>query len=81
MGYHKKQIPKGVMGKSSKVMEELLEYDDAIEQGCTIMAQLELSDIYGALESLAASYKLTMDDLRLMSDITKSAFEDGSRRS
>jgi hypothetical protein len=79
MPYHKTKIEKGILGTPEKIIEEVLEYKDSIDQNCTIMAQIELSDIYGALESLAEKHNLTMNDLKIMSDITKSAFKDGSR--
>jgi len=80
MGYHKTKIEKGELGFISKVQEEIDEFKDAIEQDNKIMAMLELSDIYGALEELAIKYKLSMTDLKTMSDATKSAFKDGSRK-
>lgn len=79
-GYHKREIKKGVLGEPSKIREELEEYEDAVEQGIMIMAQCELSDLYGALEALAAQHDLTMDDLSAMSDATKRAFKDGTRK-
>lgn len=81
MGYHKREIVRGVLGYVSKVREELEELEDALEQKAYIMAMLEMSDLYGALEALADKWELTMDDLRIMSDLTKSAFYDGSRKS
>ena len=81
MGYHKRVIAKGVYGSASKVREELEEYEDAMEQNCDIMAQVELADLYGALEALAWSHGLDMNDLRIMSEITSRAFQDGSRAS
>jgi hypothetical protein len=80
MGYHKRNIARGEIGKISKVQEELDEYLDAQEQGIKIMEMLELSDIYGALESVAETYNLTMDDLKLMSDRTKESFKSGERK-
>lgn len=80
MGYHKRTIIKGDIGDISKVQEEVEEFLDAKEQKCIIMEQLELADIYGALEFLASTYQLTMDDLKKMSDLTKSAFKEGSRK-
>lgn len=81
MPYHKRIIQKGELGKISKIKEELEEYEDAVEQHNYIMQQLELSDLYGALESLAENlYNLTMEDLKIMSDTTKSAFKDGTRK-
>ena len=77
--YHLKKIKKGTLGKISKVQEEIEEYKDAIKQKCEIMAIVELADIYGALEELAKSHKLKMDDLKKMSNITKRVFKSGSR--
>ena len=79
MSYHLKKIKKGKLGKISKVQEEIEEYKDAIKQKCTIMAELELADIYGALEAVAKSHNLSMKDLKKMSKLTKRAFESGSR--
>ncbi len=78
-GYHLKKIKKGELGKISKVQEEVLEYMDAKKQKCEIMQELELADIYGALEALAESHGLKMKDLKKMSHITKRAFKSGCR--
>jgi phosphoribosyl-ATP pyrophosphohydrolase len=78
-GYHKRLISKAPYGTAAKVVEEIDEYLDAMEQGCKIMAMHELSDAYGALEALADKHSLTMDDLKTMSDITKRAFINGRR--
>ena len=43
------------------------------------MQELELADIYGALEAVALSYGLKMKDLKKMSKLTKRAFESGHR--
>ncbi len=43
------------------------------------MQELELADIYGALEALAESHGLKMKDLKKMSHITKRVFKSGSR--
>ena len=80
MGYHLAKIPKGEYGCMSKVEEEVAEFHDAQKQKCTIMMHLELSDIYGALEAVAESNGLSMNELKIMSDITKRAFRDGSRK-
>lgn len=80
MGYHLREIKtKGVYGQVSKVYEELEEYEESMEQGNRIMAVLELSDAYGALEALALHHGFNMDDLRKMSSATKRAFTDGTR--
>lgn len=81
MGYHVKKITKGELGEFSKVKEEVAELEDALEQGVKIMAQVELADLYGAIEAYAdVHFGLTMDDIKKMSDVTKRAFKDGSRR-
>lgn len=79
-GYHTKKIQKGVLGQISKVQEEVDEFLDAQEQGNKIMMLCELSDIYGALESLAEANGVTLTDLKIMSDATKRAFENGHRK-
>lgn len=80
MGYHKREISKGILGKISKIEEEVEEFKDAEAQGNKILCMVELSDMYGALEQLASNYGLTMDDLKKMSDCTVSAFKDGTRK-
>lgn len=80
MSYHLKKIKKGKLGKVSKIIEEVEEFKDALKQKSIIMAQLELSDIYGALESVALSMNLSMKDLKTMSKITKRAFKSGARK-
>lgn len=80
MGYHKTEIPKGVVGQLSKVEEELLELKDATEQECKILQLVELSDLYGAIEEYTyQKFNMSMDDLKQMSDLTKSAFKEGKR--
>jgi hypothetical protein len=78
--YHKAPITKGVYGKISKVIEELREFVDAKRQGVLILQIFELSDIYGALEAVAESYNLNMDELKKMSNLTKQAFIKGERK-
>lgn len=80
IGYHLYSIPKGKLGDISKIKEEIEEYEDALNQDCKIMAMVELSDIYGALESLAENYSLSMQDLATFSNITKRAFINGVRK-
>lgn len=79
-GYHKRRIEKGVLGATSKIREELEELEDAEDQANPILAMCELADLYGALEAKARSYHLNMGDLRQMSEATKRAFEDGTRK-
>lgn len=82
MGYHKKEIQKGVLGFSSKIQEELDELKDAEDQGAQILILNELADLYGAL-STYVEYQfpwLKMEDIVKMSELTKSAFKDGHRK-
>lgn len=80
-GYHLAQITKGKRGEPSKVSEECAEFIDACDQGCSIMALVELSDLYGAMRAWLANYhpSLSMDDLKSMNDITERAFRNGRR--
>jgi len=80
-GYHKKHIEKGVIGEFSKVLEEIEEIKDAVDQGCKIMELVELSDLYGAIELYVENkHQISMNDLKVMSDITKRAFNSGARK-
>lgn len=79
-GYHLQKIDKGILGDFSKIREELEEAMDAQAQDCVIMELVELSDMYGAIEAyLQHRYNMTMNDLKIMSDITKRAFKNGRR--
>ena len=78
-GYHLNEITKGVLGEISKIQEEVNELLDAEQQNSVIMIGCELSDLYGAVEAYAQKYNLTMNDLSIMSNITKRAFEVGER--
>lgn len=81
MSYHLRPIiPQGIFGQVSKVLEEIDEYVESTEQGNKIMAAVELSDIYGALEAVAATHGLQMSDLAIMAQATKRAFETGERK-
>jgi len=79
MGYHKREIPKGVIGEFSKIEEEFLEAKDAFEQGDTILLLCELTDLIGAIEEKAKHHNMTLQDLIEFSNKTKSAFKDGTR--
>lgn len=80
MGYHNKEIPKGILGEFSKIQEEFLEAEDAIEQNNSIMLLVELSDLIGAIESYCeCKHKITLEDLIRMNKATKKAFNDGTR--
>ena len=80
MGYHKRKIKKGELGKLSKIQEELDELYDAEEQNVKILIACELSDLYGALEAYAEKHNLTMEDLKQMALLTKRAFQSGARK-
>jgi phosphoribosyl-ATP pyrophosphohydrolase len=79
-GYHVKDIPRGVLGTASKITEEALEFQDAIDQGCRVMAIQELADLYGAMQAYLMQFNLTMSDLARMSDVTTRAFQSGRRK-
>lgn len=81
MGYHLKEIPRGKLGESSKIQEELYELMDAEEQGVKILALCELSDMIGAIRMyLEAKHPdTTLQDLIQMSELTEKAFKDGTR--
>lgn len=80
-GYHTKHIDKGILGEFSKIYEEVLEMEDAIEQNNKIMVLNELTDIYGAIESYLEKHHpdISMNDLSVMSEATKNAFKSGRR--
>lgn len=80
-GYHLANIPKGEIGESSKLLEEVLELQDAEHQKARIMALVELSDLVGAIELYLRRHHPTMtfDDLTTMARITRRAFENGRR--
>lgn len=81
MGYHINDIKRGEFGKASKIVEEVHELLDSLEQKNRIMALQELSDLYGAVRGyLEKEFPgFTMEDLKIMADATKRAFEDGTR--
>jgi NTP pyrophosphatase (non-canonical NTP hydrolase) len=81
MGYHKAKIEPGEYGEFSKILEEADEFADAIDQGITLMALMELSDLVGAITGYLAKHhpSITLDDLIAMSEATKRAFESGER--
>lgn len=80
-GYHLSEIEKGILGDSSKILEEVFELLDAERQSVKIMQLVELSDILGAIESyLEKNFPgMTIEDLSKMSNITKRAFINGRR--
>ena len=80
MGYHKLDIPKHQQGSPYKIQEEFLEYIDALATGNKIMAIQELSDLFGCLESEVSKLGYNLNDLRVMSDLTKKVLEEGIRK-
>lgn len=80
-GYHVHEIPRGVLGESSKILEEVLELQDAESQNASIMALVELSDMIGAVEHYLKAHhpSVTLEDLIIMSRITQRAFRNGRR--
>ena len=81
LGYHVRDIPKGKVGEPSKIIEEAYEILDAHEQNIKVMTQVEMSDLYGALDRYREKYhsELTMKDLKAMYKVTRRAFDNGKR--
>jgi phosphoribosyl-ATP pyrophosphohydrolase len=79
MGYHNKYIERGKFGEFSKIKEEFLEAEDALEQGNNIMLLVELSDLIGAIEGYCIKHNIKLEDLIKMKEATKRAFNDGTR--
>lgn len=82
MGYHLKEIPRGVYGEASKIEEELAEFLDAKSQNNRIMELVELSDLIGAISGFLEKNHpgYAIGDLIVMSQATHRAFEDGTRK-
>lgn len=80
-GYHLADIPRGEVGESSKLLEEVRELQDAEAQECKIMALVELSDLIGAVALYLEKHHpaTDLDDLITMAKITRRAFENGRR--
>lgn len=79
MGYHKREIQKGVLGEFSKIKEEFEELNDAQEQGDKILQICELTDLVGAIEEYIKKWNITIEDLVQFSNKTKSAFKERKR--
>lgn len=80
MGYHTREIQKGVIGEFSKIKEEFEELTDGYNQDNKVLIICELTDLVGAIEEYAKKFNLTIMDLKSFSDLTKSAFNDGKRK-
>jgi hypothetical protein len=78
-GYHSYAIPRGTYGDFSKIKEECLEVEDALNQGNAIMALVELSDLLGAMTGFLAKHhpSITLLDLIEMRDATARVHESG----
>jgi len=80
MGYHNREIKKGVLGEFSKIQEEFDELSDAIEQNDKVLQLCELTDLIGAIEEYSlGKFNITLDDLITFSNKTKSAFKENKR--
>jgi len=81
MGYHKKQIPRGVYGEFSKIREEFLELEDALEQNNKVMALCEMADLIGAIKGYLTKHVagVMIADILNMAYANMAAFEDGTR--
>lgn len=80
-GYHIAEIPRGECGDVSKIMEEVMELQDAINQNVRVMQLVELSDIVQAIILNLRKHHpgYTIHDLIAMAAVTERAFESGSR--
>ena len=78
-GYHKIDIMKHSYTSPFKLVEESLEFVDAIAQGNRIMASVELSDLFGAIKRQARLLNLTIEDLDKMSSTTERVLENKRR--
>jgi phosphoribosyl-ATP pyrophosphohydrolase len=80
MGYHKREVKKGVLGEYSKIQEEIQELDDAQEQGSKVLIICELCDLVGSIEAYVENkFNLSLQDLVDMMNKTKSSFIEGKR--
>jgi len=81
MGYHIKEIERGVFGDFSKIEEEWEELIDARSQNAIILELCEIADLYGAISGYVEKrFGMSMDDIKKMSELTSSAFKDGERK-
>lgn len=80
--YHLKPIKKGILGYSSKIVEEVEELQDAEVQGNKILALCELADIVGAIDHLLKKQYpgIVLDDLIQIAEVSRRAFEAGDRK-
>lgn len=85
MGYHTKPLPKGTVGEASGILEEVLEFMDAVsperEVRNPVLELCELSDTVGSIEAYLNRYfpGLNLQDLKEMARATRESFERGER--
>lgn len=79
MSYHIAVIPCGVYGDCSKITEEFLEAQDALDQQNPVMVIQELSDLIGAIDMYVRQYNMDVIDLAVMTKATQRAFASGHR--
>ncbi len=80
-GYHVTQIKKSGILSPYKLVEETIEFVDALASGNKIMALVELSDLYGMVKLMANQLDATIEDIAIMSNTTTNAFSDNTRQS
>jgi len=81
MSYHLRPIIiKGKYGDLSKVYEELDELSESLKQNNRILALVELSDLYGAIEAFAETLGTNIVEIAKMSEATKRSFKSGERK-
>lgn len=80
-GYHVTAIKKSGILSPYKLVEESIEFVDALASGNRIMAMVELSDLYGMVKQMANRLNVTIEDIDAMSKATTDAFASKSRPS
>lgn len=63
MGYHLKEIERGIYGEISKIREEMDELMDAVEQQSKVLILVELCDYYGALKEYCKNNDIEMKSI------------------
>lgn len=80
-GYHVTAIKKSGILSPYKLVEESIEFVDALASGNRIMAMVELSDLYGMVKQMGNRLNVTIEDIDAMSKATTDAFASKSRPS
>lgn len=63
MGYHTKEIKKGILGEWSKIVEETEELEDAYLQDAKLLIFCELSDLMGACILYCKNYNIPLEHI------------------